>query len=91
MILLLNSRTRTPVASFAIGDVTLTDCLDRRNLLPQGTENPEIITILGGETERLEAIKDITNLRRAGFSVAYPLKNQGFGKQFKAQGKIQQK
>lgn len=76
-----------PAAGFAIGDVTLTDCLDRRNLLPRGTENPEIITILGGETERLEAIKDITNLRRAGFSVAYPLKNQGFGKQFKSAGK----
>ena len=76
-----------PAAGFAIGDVTLTDCLDRRNLLPQGTENPEIITILGGETERLEAIKDISNLRRAGFSVAYPLKNQGFGKQFKSAGK----
>ncbi|MEK9983666.1 MAG: histidine--tRNA ligase [Opitutae bacterium] len=76
-----------PAAGFAIGDVTLTDCLDRRNLLPQGTENPEIITILGGETERLEAIKDITILRRAGFSVAYPLKNQGFGKQFKSAGK----
>jgi len=76
-----------PAAGFAIGDVTLTDCLDRRNLLPQGTENPKIVTILGGETERLEAIKDITNLRRAGFSVAYPLKNQGFGKQFKSAGK----
>ena len=76
-----------PAAGFAIGDVTLTDCLDRRNLLPQGTENPKIITILGGETERLEAIKDITILRRAGFSVAYPLKNQGFGKQFKSAGK----
>ena len=76
-----------PAAGFAIGDVTLTDCLDRRNLLPQGTENPEIVTILGGETERLEAIKDITILRRAGFSVAYPLKNQGFGKQFKSAGK----
>ena len=76
-----------PAAGFAIGDVTLTDCLDRRNLLPQGTENPKIITILGGEKERLEAIKDITILRRAGLSVAYPLKNQGFGKQFKSAGK----
>jgi len=74
-------------AGFAIGDVTLTDCLDRRNLLPETTPEPDIIAILGGEEERLEALKDLATLRRAGFTIVYPLKNQGFGKQFKNAGK----
>jgi histidyl-tRNA synthetase len=74
-------------AGFAIGDVTLTDCLDRRNLLPETTPQPDIIAILGGEEERLEALKDLAELRRAGLTIVYPLKNQGFGKQFKNAGK----
>lgn len=76
-----------PASGFAIGDVTLGDCLDRRGLLPQGTNAPDIIAILGGEDERLEALRDLATLRREGFSVIYPLKNQGFGKQFKNAGK----
>ena len=76
-----------PAAGFAIGDVTLTDCLDRRDLLPATTPQPDIIAILGGEEERLEALKDLAELRRAGLTVVYPLKNQGFGKQFKNAGK----
>ena len=76
-----------PASGFAIGDVTLGDCLDRRGLLPQGTNTPDIIAILGGEDERLEALRDLASLRREGFSVIYPLKNQGFGKQFKNAGK----
>lgn len=74
-------------AGFAIGDVTLTDCLDRRNLLPETTPPPDIIAILGGEDERLEALKDLAELRRTGLTIVYPLKNQGFGKQFKNAGK----
>ena len=76
-----------PAAGFAIGDVTLTDCLDRRDLLPTTTPQPDIVAILGGEEERLEALKDLADLRRAGFTIVYPLKNQGFGKQFKNAGK----
>jgi len=78
-------------AGFAIGDVTLTDCLDRRNLLPETTPEPDIIAILGGEEERLEALKDLAELRRAGYTIVYPLKNQGFGKQFKNAGKSRAK
>jgi histidyl-tRNA synthetase len=74
-------------AGFAIGDVTLSDCLDRRNLLPETTSLPQVIAILGGEEERVEALKDLAGLRRAGFSTVYPLKNQAFGKQFKNAGK----
>ena len=74
-------------AGFAIGDVTLTDCLERRKLLPGTTPLPQITAILGGEDERIEALKDLSSLRREGFSVVYPLKNQGFGKQFKNAGK----
>jgi len=71
--------------------VTLTDCLDRRNLLPETTPEPDIIAILGGEEERLEALKDLAELRRAGYTIVYPLKNQGFGKQFKNAGKSRAK
>ena len=70
-------------AGFAIGDVTLANCLDRHDLLPSKTANPDCVAILGGESERLEALGDLAELRRAGFSIQYPLKNQGFGKQFK--------
>ena len=70
-------------AGFAIGDVTLTDCLSRRNLLPDTTPTPDITAILGGEDERLSALHDLAELRRAGFSIVYPLKNQSFNKQFK--------
>ena len=70
-------------SGFAIGDVTLTDCLERRNLLPETTQNPNVAAILGGEDERMEALRDLAELRRAGFSIVYPLKNQSFGKQFK--------
>jgi len=70
-------------AGFAIGDVTLTDCLSRRDLLPGTTPSPDITAILGGEDERLAALHDLAELRRAGFSIVYPLKNQSFNKQFK--------
>ena len=70
-------------AGFAIGDVTLANCLARHELLPVETAGPDCVAILGGESERLEALGDLAELRRAGFSVQYPLKNQGFGKQFK--------
>ena len=75
-----------PAAGFAIGDVTLTDCLDAKKLLPDYIDAPEIF-IVAGENERPTAIRDVARLRQAGYSTVYPLRRQAFGKQFKEAGR----
>jgi histidyl-tRNA synthetase len=78
----LSGNVDLPAAGFAIGDVTLTDCLDAKKLLPDYIDAPEIF-IVAGANERSTALRDVARLRQAGYSTAYPLKRQAFGKQFK--------
>ncbi len=73
-----------PAVGFAMGDVTLADLLDSKSLMPDYMQRPEFIAIVGGVDERDAAIGDATQLRSLGYQVDYPLKEQGFGKQFKA-------
>jgi histidyl-tRNA synthetase len=73
-----------PAVGFAMGDVTLADLLDSKSLMPEYIQRPEFIAIIGGEDERDAALADAAQLRALGYQVEYPLKNQGFGKQFKA-------
>lgn len=73
-----------PAVGFAMGDVTLVDLLESKSLMPEYMQRPEFIAIIGGEDERDAALSDAAQLRALGYQVDYPLKNQGFGKQFKS-------
>ncbi len=68
---------------FAMGDVTLTDLLESKGLLPDYSNNPDFVAIIGGAGAREAALSDVYLLRSMGYCVDYPLKDQGFGKQFK--------
>lgn len=73
-----------PAVGFAMGDVTLADLLDSKQLLDHAAvPSPDFVAIIGGADERDAALADASQLRAAGFRVDYPLKDQGFGKQFK--------
>jgi histidyl-tRNA synthetase len=73
-----------PAVGFAIGDVTLGLLLEARGLMPTFVHSTDVFCVIGGEAERRAAFADIQALRAAGFRVEYPLKDVGFGKQFKA-------
>ena len=73
-----------PAVGFAMGDVTLVDLLEDKGRLPEYVQSPEFIAIIGGAEARPAAMADAAQLRELGYQVDYPLKNQGFGKQFKA-------
>ncbi|MBC8189694.1 MAG: histidine--tRNA ligase [Puniceicoccaceae bacterium] len=73
-----------PAVGFAMGDVTLADLLDGKSLMPAYMQRPEFIAIIGGADERDAALGDAAQLRALGYQVEYPLKDSGFGKQFKA-------
>ena len=75
-----------PAVGFGMGDVTLTDALEARNLLPDFTQSPEIYVVIGGEAERITALGDIALLRKQRFRVEYPLKFSNIGKQLKSAG-----
>jgi histidyl-tRNA synthetase len=72
-----------PAVGFAMGDVTLADLLESKNLLPTYIQRPDFIAIIGGPDERDAALGDASLIRSMGYAVDYPLKDQGFGKQFK--------
>ncbi len=72
-----------PAVGFAMGDVTLADLLEAKGLTPGYVQSPDFIAIIGGPEERDAAMADAALLRSMGFQVDYPLKDQGFGKQFK--------
>jgi len=76
-----------PAAGFALGDVTLADCLEKNGLLSDVESGPDLYLVAGGQKERAMALQDATRLREAGYSVSYPLREQGFGKQFREAGK----
>ena len=68
---------------FAMGDVTLSDLLESKSLLPDYAETLDFTAIIGGPEARKAALKDIYLLRSLGYCIDFPLKDQGFGKQFK--------
>ncbi|MDA9317382.1 histidine--tRNA ligase [Puniceicoccaceae bacterium] len=73
-----------PAVGFAMGDVTLVDLLDSKSMMAEYLQSPQFIVIIGGEAERDAALADAAQLRAIGYQVEYPLKSQGFGKQFKS-------
>ncbi len=80
------SRADMPAVGFAIGDVVLTELLEERGLAPKYVAAPDLYAVIGGATERKSALGDICLLREAGYRVEYPLRQIGFGKQFKSAG-----
>lgn len=72
-----------PAVGFAIGDMTFALLLEQRGLMPPLVSAPDVYCVLGGETERRAAFADIQRLRAAGYRVDYPMRDLGFGKQFK--------
>jgi histidyl-tRNA synthetase len=72
-----------PAVGFAIGDMTMELLLRERGLLPDVASKPDVYVVLGGAAERLAAFGDIAALRAVGYRVDYPMKDLGFGKQFK--------
>lgn len=82
----LSGNTDMPAAGFAIGDMTLSDCLESKGLLPNYIVSPDIYLICGPEDKRF-GLTIISRCRKAGFSVSHSLKNAAFGKQFKEAGK----
>lgn len=77
------SKSDLPAVGFAIGDVVLNELLEERGLAPKYVAAPDLYAIIGGAVERKSALGDIYLLREAGYRVEYPLKQGGFGKQFK--------
>lgn len=72
-----------PAVGFAIGDMTMELLLKERGLLPDVASKPDVYVVIGGAEERLAAFRDIAALREFGYRVDYPMKDLGFGKQFK--------
>lgn len=76
----------TPAVGFGMGDVVLSDALEEKGLMPPLVNAPDFQCIIGGPEERALALEDAAILRSMGYRVAYPLKQVGFGKQFKQAG-----
>lgn len=68
---------------FAMGDVTLVNLLESKNLLTDYSNRPDFFVISSSTEARKTALSDAYLLRSLGYCVECPLKNQGFGKQFK--------
>ena len=68
---------------FAMGDVTLIDLLESKGLLEDYIVSPDFVAIIGNAEARKSALSDVYLLRSLGYCVDFPLKDQGFGKQFK--------
>jgi histidyl-tRNA synthetase len=73
-----------PAVGFAIGDVTVTDLLQELKRPLGEVDKPDVYIVIGGEKERAPALQLAAQLRAAGLAVDYPLKDEKFGKQFKA-------
>ena len=75
-----------PAAGFAIGDMTLSDCLEGNGLLPTYVSAPDLF-VVGGNGQEKETLSIVSRVRRAGYSASYSLKQSAFGKQFREAGK----
>jgi histidyl-tRNA synthetase len=69
---------------FAMGDVTVTDLLKDKDLLPCYFEKVDIGLAIDPSQSRTTALMFAQTMRTAGFTVGAPLSNQSLNKQFKA-------
>ena len=77
-----------PAVGFAIGDVTMTDLLQELKRPIGSVDKPDVYLVIGGAAERATALELVGKLRASGVSVDYPLKDEKFGKQFKAADQV---
>jgi histidyl-tRNA synthetase len=82
----LSGNVDLPATGFAIGDMTLSDCLEKNGLLPTYIMAPDIF-VISGQNQRNSGIFLTAKTRKSGFAVSHSLKATGFGKQFKEAGK----
>ena len=82
----LSGNVDMPACGFAIGDMTLSDCLESKGLLPNYVLAPDLYLVCG-EEQKKSGISLVSLARKGGFSTSYSLKMVGFGKQFKEAGK----
>jgi histidyl-tRNA synthetase len=82
----LSGNVDLPATGFAIGDMTLSDCLEKNGLLPTYILAPDIF-VISGQDQRISGISLVSKTRKSGFAVSHSLKATGFGKQFKEAGK----
>ena len=82
----LSGNVDLPATGFAIGDMTLSDCLEKNGLLPSYIMAPDIF-VISGQDQRNSGIFLTAKTRKSGFAVSHSLKATGFGKQFKEAGK----
>lgn len=72
-----------PAVGWAIGDVTLRDFLELKNVLPKYVDVPDYFIVSGNHACKLVALNDVSIMRLAGYRVEYLLKEMPFGKQIK--------
>ena len=67
----LSGNCDLPAAGFAIGDMTLSDCLEANGLLPKYIISPDLF-LLFAEAERDLGLRLSNRLRKAGHSTVTP-------------------
>jgi histidyl-tRNA synthetase len=72
-----------PALGLGMGDVVLRELLADRGLLPDTTRRIDAFIVTIGEEQRPYTLALAHRLRDRGWSVEYPLAEQGVGKQFK--------
>lgn len=72
-----------PAVGFGMGDVTLGDLLADLNLTTATPQMLDAYVVIGGPEQRSTALTIVSELRQAGLCVDYPMRDTGFGKQFK--------
>jgi histidyl-tRNA synthetase len=77
-----------PAVGFGMGDMTTQDLLQELKRPIGGVDKPDVYVVIGGAVERATALKLVGGLRAACMSVEYPLKDEKFGKQFKAANQV---
>ena len=82
----LSGNIDVPAAGFAIGDMTLSDCLESKGLLPTYIQSPDLYLLCDPDDIQV-GLPLVAQCRKAGFSVSYSIKKAAFGKQFKEAGK----
>jgi histidyl-tRNA synthetase len=75
-----------PALGFGMGDVVLGELLRARGLMPSGSQKIDFWIAPVAPSNKLDAVRVATALRKAGASVEYPLRDQALAKQLKAAG-----
>lgn len=73
-----------PAVGFGMGDVTLRNLLEQKQILPTLIDAPDFYAVILGEENRAAALADVAALRRAGMRVEYAFKDGKFGKLIQA-------